>query len=154
MNDSRLAQSFAPGSIAVQSVAADWREAVELAGNLLVQSGRTTPDYTNAMIQAIEELGPYLVIAPGIALAHARPADSVLATGMSLVTLAQPVAFGNLANDPVGLVFALAATDHDSHIEILQGFAGLMSDPTIVNSLLTSASLETIRGLLTDPLRE
>ncbi len=148
MNDSRLAQAFAPGSIAVQAVCADWRAAVELAGNLLVESGRTKPDYTRSMISAIEELGPYIVIAPGVALAHARPSDSVLSTGMSLVTLAKPVSFGNLANDPVSLVFALAAADHDSHIELLQGFAELMSNPASVNLLLTSASVETIRGLL------
>jgi len=154
MNESRLAQAFAPGSIAVQAVAADWREAVELAGNLLVQSGRTTTDYTGAMVAAIEELGPYIVIAPGVALAHARPSEAVLATGMSLVTLAKPVAFGNLANDPVSLVFALAAADQDSHIDLLQGFATLMSNPASVNLLLTSTSVETIRGLLAKPLQE
>ncbi len=154
MSDSRLAQAFAPGSIAVQALVADWRAAVELAGSLLVASGRTTTEYTGAMVAAIEELGPYIVIAPGVALAHARPGPSVLATGMSLVTLAEPVAFGNLANDPVSLVFALSAKDHDSHIELLQAFAQLMSDPASVNLLLTSTSVETIRGLLAKPLRE
>ena len=40
-----------------------------------------TPDgYADAMIRVIEEFGPYVVIAPGLALAHARPGDDVLRT--------------------------------------------------------------------------
>ena len=40
------------------------------------------------MIRMIEEHGPYVVIAPGLALAHARPGPEVLADGLSVVTLA------------------------------------------------------------------
>jgi hypothetical protein len=39
------------------------------------------------MIRMIEEHGPYVVIAPGLALAHARPGPDVLADGLAVVTL-------------------------------------------------------------------
>ena len=65
--------------------AGDWREAVHYAGALLTSSGTTGESYTDAMIRVVEEHGPYIVITPGFALAHARPDDSVARTGMSFV---------------------------------------------------------------------
>ena len=43
----------------------------------------------------VDEHGPYIVIAPGLALAHARPGPEVLADGLAVVTLAEPVPFGH-----------------------------------------------------------
>jgi len=87
------------------------------------------------------------VIAPGLAMPHARPNDSVLETGMSLVTLAEPVSFGHAKNDPVRVVFGLAALDHDKHLELLSEFAAKFSQPDFVNTLLTSSTEGEIRSL-------
>ena len=143
----KLADAFAENSIRVWAAALDREHAIELAGDLLVASGRATPEYTSAMVEVLESHGPYFVIAPGIALAHAEPADSVIATGMSLVTLAEPIVFGNEANDPVQLVFGLCASDHDSHIEMLAELSNLLSDNDAVNILLNAGDTEQIRSL-------
>ena len=142
-----LNQALAEGSITLKAKANDWKQAIELAGSGLVQSGRTTPEYTQAMIQAFEELGPYMVIAPGIALAHARPSAEVLSTGLSLVTLSEPVHFGNATNDPVSLVIGLAATDHDGHIDLMAALSELLMDVMKVNMLLQATNLEEVRTL-------
>ena len=84
--------------------ASDWRAAVRLAGLALANSGAALPSYADEMIRMIEEHGPYVVIAPGLALAHARPGPAVLADGFAVVTLATPVAFGHPHNDPVSVV--------------------------------------------------
>jgi len=143
----KLAEAFAEDSIRVLAVALDREHAIELAGDLLVASGRVTPEYTNAMIEVLESHGPYFVIAPGIALAHSKPADSVLSTGLSLVTLAEPITFGNGANDPVKLVFGLCAVDHDSHLDLLAELSALLSDNETVNILLNAVDSEQIREL-------
>jgi PTS system ascorbate-specific IIA component len=144
----KLAEAFAEDSIRVLAVALDREHAIELAGDLLVASGRVTPEYTNAMIEVLESHGPYFVIAPGIALAHSKPADSVLSTGLSLVTLAEPITFGNDANDPVKLVFGLCAVDHDSHLDLLAELSALLSDNETVNILLNAVDSEQIRELI------
>jgi mannitol/fructose-specific phosphotransferase system IIA component (Ntr-type) len=95
----------------------------------------------------VAEHGPYIVIAPGIALAHGRPTDAVLEIGLSLVTLAQPVVFGNEANDPVRLVLGLCATDHSSHIDIMAELATFLGDADSVNSVLNAVDSEQIRLL-------
>ena len=143
-----LEQALGQGSIKLQQSCSSWRETFELAGLGLVESKRTTSAYINEMIQAFEELGPYMVIAPGIALAHARPSEAVLGTGLSLITLSEPVVFGSEANDPVTLVIGLAAVDHDSHIDLMAALSDLLMDVMKVNMLLQAENVEQVRELL------
>lgn len=144
---SLLQQALGAGSILLGQPAEDWQHAVGLAGDALVASGRALPAYTQAMIHNMLELGPYIVIAPGLAMPHARPDASVLETGMSLVVLANPVEFGHKRNDPVRLVFGLAAQDHDKHLELLSEFAAKFAQPDFVNSVLSCSSEAEIRKL-------
>jgi ascorbate PTS system EIIA or EIIAB component len=123
-----LSALLVPEAIRIEAPASDWQAAVRLAGDALVASGATEPAYTDQMIATVDELGPYIVIAPGIALAHARPSPAVRRVGMSLVTLAQPVEFGNAENDPVRLVVGLAALDEEGHIAALSTLADFLSD--------------------------
>lgn len=125
-------------------VAESREKAISLAGELLVASSRTTDAYTGEMLAVLDELGPYFVIAPGIAIAHARPSESVLSAGLSLAVLAEPVEFGSEHNDPVRLVFGLCAKDHDGHIEVLAGLAEVLSDENQVNFLLNAPDAQRI----------
>lgn len=146
-NYPELAKAFADNSIRVGAIALDREHAIEMAGELLVASGRSTPEYTESMLDAVAENGPYIVIAPGIALAHGRPSEAVLEIGLSLVTLAEPVVFGNEANDPVRLVIGLCATDHSSHIDIMAELATFLGDLVSVNTVLNAVDSDHIRSL-------
>lgn len=128
---------------------ADWREAVGVAGGLMVETGVTTADYTAEMIANVEENGPYIVIAPGLAFAHARPSPAVLRTGMSWVRLAEPVEFGHESNDPVGLVIALAAQDSSAHTSAMAGLARLLGDPETAAALAAAPTPEALLAVLT-----
>ena len=145
---SLLSNALGEGSIILGAQASTWEAAVRLAGDGLVASGRTTQKYTDDMVAAVHELGPYIVIGPGLAMPHTRPSESVLETGMSLVVLQEPVEFGHQRNDPVHVLFGLAALDHDRHLEILSEFATHASDPDFINSLLTCSSEGEIRSLI------
>ena len=146
-NYPELAKAFADNSIRVGAIALDREHAIEMAGELLVASGRSTPEYTESMLDAVAENGPYIVIAPGIALAHGRPSEAVLEIGLSLVTLAEPLVFGNEANDPVRLVIGLCATDHSSHIDIMAELATFLGDSVSVNTVLNAVDSDHIRLL-------
>ena len=127
--------------------AADWREAVRAAGRGLIASGATTEAYTDEMIATVEALGPYIVIAPGVALAHSRPSPSVHHTGFSLVTLDPPVAFGHRTNDPVHLVIGLAAPNDEGHVNALATLAEFLSDEQRRSALLAAEDTQTVRSL-------
>lgn len=140
-----------PSAIRLDVQAADWRAAIHAAGELLTASGVAGAAYTDAMIRTVEEHGPYIVIAPGFALAHSRPDASVARTGMSLVRLAAPVEFGSVDNDPVTLVMALAAADSDAHRQALAALAGILADPDRRRALDTAATPDEVLAVLEDP---
>ncbi|MAT44232.1 MAG: PTS maltose transporter subunit IIBC [Anaerolineaceae bacterium] len=133
-----------PEMVRLQIDVKDWEAAVRAAGNLLVDAGYVSPNYIEAMINAVHEMGPYMVLAPGLALAHARPEDGVLKMGISLVTLAKPVNFGSEANDPVNLVIAFGGTDHESHLGLLVTLASFLEDESRRKEL---ASVKTYQEL-------
>ena len=143
-----LADAFGEGSILLKGSVEHRSAAIELAGELLVASGRATTEYVASMLEAVEKFGPYIVIAPGIALAHGKPSADVIETGLSLLVLENAIEFQHSQNDPVQLVFGLAATDHESHIELMSELAQFLSDQDSVNSLLTCSDSEQIRLLL------
>lgn len=135
-------------AIALRGEARDWREAVRLAGVALERSGAATAAYAAEMIATVEELGPYIVIAPGIALAHSRPSPAVIRTGLAWVTLAAPVSFGHPDNDPVTLVVGLAARDETAHIDALAALASLLSDEAVQAELMSSATPAELRSCI------
>lgn len=135
-------------AITIGAGATDWRDAVRAAGRALVASGATTDAYTDEMIATVEALGPYIVIAPGIALAHSRPSPAVRRAGISLVTLARPVEFGHRTNDPVALVIGLAAPDDEGHVSALATLAEFLTDEGRRTALLHAADPRAVRSLI------
>lgn len=148
MRFAAISEALGQDAIEVGFVAMNRSQAIAEAGRLLVASGRVEQPYVDEMIQAVEQHGPYIVIAPGIALAHGRPSKLVLDTGISLLTLAEPVTFGNKRNDPVRLVIGLAAFDHTAHLGMMRELAVMLSGTEIVNSLLNAVTIQQIRDLL------
>ena len=143
-----LAAAFGPNSIQHRSASADWEGAITAAVSMLEADQRVTAEYLSRVLAANQEHGPYFVIAPGIAIAHAAPGPDVLTTGMALLRLEQPVVSGS-ANDPVRLLFAFCAVDSHSHIELLSRFAEIMSASGNMNTLLNEPNLTIVRNLLT-----
>ncbi|MEU6673926.1 PTS sugar transporter subunit IIA [Streptomyces sp. NPDC046853] len=128
--------------------APDWQGAIRAAGDLLVTNGVSTDAYTQEMLRSVEENGPYIVVAPGFAFAHARPSPAVHRTGMSWVRLVEPVPFGHETNDPVRLVVALAATDASAHTQAMGALARLLADPETVEALDQAPTPESVRQIL------
>ncbi len=141
-------------TIKLNAQAADWRESVRLAGELLVAVDAVSPSYVESMIRVVEELGPYMVVAPGIALAHARPEDGVKRMCMSLVRLVSPIEFGSEANDPVDLVFAFGAVDKEAHLQALRELATFLQKEGAVSALRQCDSVKKAVGLIEEYSRE
>jgi mannitol/fructose-specific phosphotransferase system IIA component (Ntr-type) len=122
----------------------NWQEAIREAGKLLFDSGAVTAEYMEAMIKVAEELGPYIVIAPGIALPHAATEAGAKQTALSLIKLASPINFGNPDNDPVRLVFGLSAIDKKMHMLALQTLAELFLSKDLVDRLFKAESIDSV----------
>ena len=145
-----LTELLAEEAIALDVEAADWEDAVRRAGALLERTGVATDSYTQAMIDSVHERGPYIVVAPGFAFAHARPSEAVKRTGMSWVRLATPVEFGHRTNDPVRLVVALAAHDSKAHQTAMAQLARVLADPEKKAALERASSPQEVMAVLGD----
>lgn len=140
--------SLTEDAIELGATAADWRAAVHLVGEVLARSGATTAEYGDEMVRMIEEHGPYVVIAPGLALAHARPGPSVLADGFAIVTLATPVNFGHPHNDPVKVVVGLAIKTADTHLAAVAQLANVFNDSSAIDELAVATTTAEIQRIM------
>lgn len=122
--------------------AADKESAIRKAAQPLVDSGNITPGYIEQMLDAMKQYGAYFVIAPGLALAHARPSEDVKQTGFSIATFAEPIVFGSEENDPVDIVIVLASVDSSNHLEMLQKIVGFLNQQENIEQLRGAVGAE------------
>ncbi|ALS30206.1 PTS sugar transporter subunit IIA [Paenibacillus cisolokensis] len=134
--------------ISLDAEAKDAEEAIRLAGRLLVNGGTADNRYVEAMVAAYREKGPYFVLAPHIALPHAKAEDGVNEASVSFVRLRRPVPFGHAHNDPVELVFALGSSSSADHIALLRKLTTLLNDPANVQAMKEAATAGDIEALL------
>ncbi len=116
-------------AIRCEVAAKDWEEAVRQAGAILLDNGSIEESYIQRCVDTVKTEGPYMVLTKGIALAHTRPGADVKEEALCLASLATPVEFGHKDNDPVKLVFLLAALSDSSHINALMELAQKLSEP-------------------------
>lgn len=135
-------------TVVVEENCNTWRDATLKGGNMLVKIGAIENRYVEAMKESVEKNGPYMVIAPGIVLLHARPEDGVNEACMSLQVLKQGVPFGHEERDPVTLVFAFGAVDAESHLKALQQLMELFNNERLLIDLKNARNQEEALSLL------
>jgi ascorbate PTS system EIIA or EIIAB component len=136
-----------PEAISLGIEVADWQGAVRAAGAALTAAGVAKASYADEMIRMIDEHGPYVVIAPGLALAHARPGPEVLKDGIAVVTLATPINFGHPYNDPVSVILALAVDSSDAHVGLVAELANLFNDSNAITDLAGATTVDEVQRL-------
>lgn len=126
--------------------ASDWKEAIQLASEPLIQGEQIEPRYVAKMIKDVEEFGPYVVISPGVAIPHSRPENGVNQLGMSLLKLEKGVSFGEKGD--VNLIFILATIDNSLHLKALAQLSEILSDETKTEKLFECEDKESIIELI------
>lgn len=137
-----------PDTIHIRHDITDWRDAVKASAEPLLANGTITADYVEAIFAQHEKLGPYYVLAPGIAMPHARPEEGAKGLGLSLLTLPHGVKFNSEDNDPVYSVVMLAAPDKHSHIELISELAELFSSEEEMQKIFAAKDIKTIQEII------
>ena len=135
-------------TIQLQDGVESWQQALELSARPLLEAGVIAPHYLTAIMQQHQKLGPYYVLAPGLAMPHARPEEGANGLGLSLLKLKQGVSFGSQDNDPVDVIIMLAAPDSHSHIEMISALAELFSSDHDMALLHQATNLEEITEII------
>lgn len=136
-------KSILKNAIQVLSNVKDWKEAITIAANPLIEQNKIESRYIQAMIKNITELGPYVVIMPKVAMPHARPEDGVKETGLSLLKVNNGVSFSETKED-VKIIFVLAAKDSSSHIDLIMKLTDLLDDEEKMGKIFQSEKIEEI----------
>ncbi|MDN9011375.1 BglG family transcription antiterminator [Brevibacillus laterosporus] len=134
--------------IQVARTVANWEEAIRLASAPLVRNGSILPSYVDAMIRSVYDHGPYIVIAPKIAIPHSRPQDGVQRLSMSLLQLKHPVSFSERPEHSAQLFIVLAAIDNETHLRALAQLTAVLSSPEALQTLLQTDQIDDVLHLL------
>ncbi len=122
----------------------DWQEGIEIVGKPMVEFKMVEQRYVEAMKRTVQEMGAYIVIAPNIALPHASPEEGVIKTGMSILKLAEPVFFEENEEASAKLLIAIACSDGETHMKMLQTLVTVLMDEEKLNSILEATNAEDI----------
>lgn len=123
--------------------ASDWREAVKLSVIPLEEQGYVEPRYKDSIISNVEEMGPYIVLAPNIAMPHARPEQGAVKSQIAITLFRTPVAFEGRETS-AKLFITLAASDAESHLAALMSISEILQNDTLVNDILHAPDEETL----------
>jgi PTS system mannitol-specific IIA component len=121
------------------------REAIRLAGKLLVEKGHVTAEYIEKMLEREEMLTTYL--GNGVAIPHGTNDSKqwIKSTGISIVQVPSGVDFGdgNIAYVIIGI-----AGKGDEHLEILSKLAEVCMEEENVKAMVEAATPEQMIEIL------
>ncbi|MDX6152539.1 BglG family transcription antiterminator [Marinococcus sp. PL1-022] len=125
--------------------AGSWQEAVEEASVPLIENNVISREYVTAMRQNLLEQGPYVVIAPEIAMPHASSDAGVHQLGFSLLLLENPV---DMIGKSVKLLIVVASPDDHSHLRALAELNQLLYDAGKREALLHVRDQESLVSII------
>ncbi len=131
-----------PENVQICEKADDWKDAIRISTRLLEEHGYVEPRYKESIIENVEKLGPYIVIAPHIVLPHARPEQGAIKTQIGVTLFREPVYFDTGADGE--LFVTLSAADSDSHLGALTEIATLLGDDDLVQQILAAPDVDTL----------
>ena len=124
-----------------------WEEAVRASVQPLVDCGAVKPAYADSIVNCVKKFGPYIVIAPNIALPHAEDKGNVNETPICYMKSNRPVSFSDDPEQDARLFFVLASNDEQKHLTNLKALMKLLMQEDVVQQLLDAQTVEEFRSI-------
>ncbi|AIF50327.1 BglG family transcription antiterminator [Pelosinus sp. UFO1] len=147
-----LADLITPGRIQLIESMDDWREGISLAAAPLLEEELINDCYVNAMIECVENYGPYIFITPDVALAHAKPEGNVNGLSASMLLAHDGILFPD--NKVARVIIVLALIDDEQHLgamkDILDFFGDEHNTARLSNAVNEVVAYSLIAGMPTN----
>ena len=114
----------------------------------LLANGKIEQRYVNAIKATHKKIGPYYVLAPKIAMPHARPEDGVNEDALQLTVFKKGVDFGSADNGNVYFSMTLAALNSDSHVQTIMALSELFQNDDHIDSIIAAENKAEIIDIL------
>lgn len=124
-----------------------WEDAIRFSAKPLVEGKFIEETYVDAMISSVKEYGPYIVIAPNIAMPHARPEAGSLKVGFAVTLCEDAVAFGETEDTHARLMVTLSCVSADTHLKMIQALVDVLGDPDKMELILKATTKEELLKL-------
>jgi mannitol/fructose-specific phosphotransferase system IIA component (Ntr-type) len=138
----KLGDLLVADQIELQKRVMNWRSAIEVAAKSLVVTEIINKNYVKAIIEAVENFGPYMVFIPNIAIVHASPNTGVIKEGLSILTLDQSLVLGDTRGVSVRCFIVLATPHKESQLFI--NLISLLDSKNNIDKLLSSSSKQEV----------
>ncbi|MBC1727765.1 BglG family transcription antiterminator [Listeria seeligeri] len=106
---------FTEETIMLEKSCPTWRRAIKVGTKCLEDLSIVEPSYHEKIIENLKTYGPYIVIAPGVAIAHAGANDGVLMDGLGVTVIEDGILFYDRYEEPVHVIFTLALNTKEAH---------------------------------------
>ncbi len=130
-------------NVRILDEAEDWKAAIRLSVMPLEEQGYVESRYKEEIISNVVAMGPYIVLAPYVALPHARPEQGVIKSQIAVTLFKNEVFFENKSTS-AKLFIVLAAADNNSHLDALVSITEILQDEAKVGEILKAEDAETL----------
>ncbi|MFL2101067.1 BglG family transcription antiterminator [Desemzia sp. FAM 23989] len=131
-----LEQYFSDDVIQIVDQVADWKEAIRIACQPLLDKNAITTDYIDALIEQNDTSETYSFLGNEMAIPHAATEQGVISDSFAMLILKQPVLFKN--NKKVSIITPLAIYNQTLHLKAVNQLANLAEDNERIAQLLSA----------------
>lgn len=130
-----MSNIFTEETVQITDRKLDWKEAIKLCAEPLLENGNITNGYVDSMIKIAEDIGPFFDFGKNVAVPHSRPENGVNKKGVSILKVEKPVNLLNMDDHPISIFIVLAAEDNTGHLSILSSLSETLIDDEKVEAL-------------------
>ncbi|MBT2831483.1 PTS sugar transporter subunit IIA [Staphylococcus coagulans] len=138
-----MSELFSNENIFINVSVSSQSEAIELAGQALVNSGSVTQDYIQSMKERENVVSTFMGNALAIPHGTDESKESVLHSGLSLLQIPDGVDWGG---EQVKVVVGIAGKD-DEHLDLLSKIAITFSEEANVECIVNAKSADEIKAV-------
>lgn len=116
---------------------ADWKDAIRASFSKMLEKGIIEEGYVDEVLNSIVEFGPYVIIAPHVAIPHsALESNSVNESAFSFTRFKNPVVFDeNDRSKDAKIFFSFAAKHEEDHLKSLVQLVEFLINDEVVTEL-------------------
>lgn len=123
-----------------------WKEVLQIGISPLLEKGVFEQRYLDRIIEIIETDQPFIMVAPGVVIAHAGVNDGVNSLGMALVKLPEKISVGGYMD--ADIVIILGTPNTTMHLGALYGMNELLEDEEKSKKLHQAETTKEIIALI------
>ncbi|EOH93852.1 BglG family transcription antiterminator [Enterococcus pallens] len=132
--------------ITIVDEVADYKEALQRAGQPLLTEGAVTEEYIQAVIDSHDFEDPYTILGQEVAIPHALPSEGVNKIGISLLIVRQGFRYSQ--SHSLKIVFMIAPIDKKQHNQAIIDILTIAESPEMIEKLTNTTEKHAILTLL------